>query len=109
MKNRLLRSGPEDDAASEQALLNISAPIARPRDQSTDGVWDRHVPAVEAFLEVATQFSVLLAPNGRKLLSGLDYSRARAGWELLGVKVSAEMFSQIQIIERAALDAFNRG
>ena len=68
-----------------------------------------NVSAVEAFLEVATQFAVLIAPNGRRLLSGLDYSRARDGWEMLGVCIDPQQFSKIQIIERAAIDAFNRG
>lgn len=68
-----------------------------------DGVWSEHVPALEAFLAVATQWR--LSGMGRPV--GLDYTAARAGFDLAGITVSPALWEQVQAIEHGALAALN--
>lgn len=42
---------------------------------------------------------------GQIKLIGLDYSRARDGWEMAQVEISPTLFTQVQLIELGARQA----
>lgn len=71
------------------------------RDQ--DGVWPEHVAALEAFLSVQHQWR--LSGSGRVL--GLDYASVRAGFDLAGIEMTPDLWSDVQLIERGACAALN--
>lgn len=58
---------------------------------------------MEAFLAVQTQWRIVADASGRVLRTGLDYAGARAGLELAGIDMSAELFDQIRLIEHGAM------
>jgi len=75
-------------------------------DQGPDqdlGVWDQHVEAVQAFLDVTTQFNRLAMPDGTFRVTGLNYPGAQAAWAMAGVDITPDLFAQVQMIERGAL------
>ncbi|MDE4175803.1 DUF1799 domain-containing protein [Phaeobacter sp. PT47_59] len=76
---------------------------ARPGQQEMGGVWRHNVAAVEAFLEAVTQFNHIALANGRTRITGLDYSRARAGWELSGTDMPPDLFAKVQMIESGVI------
>ncbi len=65
------------------------------------------MPALEAFLDAATQFKRIGLADGRTKTLGLDYSGARVAWEMAGVGMTPELFGRIQIIEHGALAEWN--
>lgn len=64
-------------------------------------VWPENAPLLELFVAVQTQWRQ--GPIGP---SGLDYSGVETALRLMGVKIDAEMFGFIRLMERAALDCF---
>lgn len=74
------------------------------------GVWPQNIPAVSAFVAVATQWRTALAPteNGLRVLwIGLDYAAVRAGLELARITVTPETWAGLVDVELAARDALN--
>lgn len=67
-----------------------------------DGLWEIHAHALNAFLAISTQWRMA---HG---VIGLDYAGARAGLRMAGLKVSPEVWAEIQVIEAGAIKALNR-
>lgn len=70
------------------------------------GVWPDNVPTVKAFVLCDTQWKVQIDPTGRLVPSGLDYAGARAGLDMLEIKVSPELWQGVMIMEAAAKAAW---
>lgn len=79
-------------------------------------VWPENWRAIELFLDVSTQWRALAAPEGatgmagaiwsRIMYTGLDYSAVAATLAMRRVprRAHAELLSDLQVMERAALD-----
>lgn len=62
-----------------------------------------------AFVTVSTQWRTVWVgglEGGRLMRTGLDYQGARAGLEMAGVKVDADLFDGLRVMERAAIEAW---
>lgn len=77
-------------------------------DVDQDGIWHQNEPALRAFLAVATQWRYSGGGMGPLFAIGLDYGAARAGLRMAGIKVTPELWSDVQVIEAAATAAMNR-
>lgn len=75
-------------------------------DDDHEGVWSRHLPALNAFLAVSDQWSVVGMMNGIHYL-GLDNSRVRDTLEMLGIKLTPGEFADLQDIAEGACKALN--
>mgnify|MGYP000722092218 CR=1 FL=1 len=78
-----------------------------PEQAVKEGIWHQHVEALEAFLDVATQFNRISLADGRIRTLGLDYSNARSAWDLAGLNITPALFAQVQLIERGAIAEWN--
>lgn len=100
------------DARRAEALEDCDVlgipPETLPPAQDQDGIWEQNVPALEAFLDVATQFNRFGLADGRTRTTGLNYASARVAWDLAGVDMTPGLFGQIQMIEHAAVAEWNR-
>ena len=78
------------------------------QDGEEHGLWEAHVPALNAFLSVASQWRIVLMQDGTWAHLGLDYSGARMGFRMAGLKVSPDLWADVQMIEAGAVNALNR-
>ncbi len=74
-------------------------------DEPETGIWAENVEAVRAFLCIASQFRVVAPGDGSIRRTGLDYQGAKAGLRLARVKMTPELWADIQIIEDAVVGA----
>lgn len=75
-----------------------------------DGVFAEHVPIVDAFLAVCSQWRTAAASTmagARLVYLGLDYAGARAGLALAGIEATPDLWAGVQIMEAAAVAALN--
>ncbi|WP_407658938.1 DUF1799 domain-containing protein [Marivivens aquimaris] len=79
--------------------VTLSAPIA----EDSFEVWGCHLPALNAFLAIATQWA--FRPSGH--VASLDYSRVEAGLRLAGIEVTPDQWSDVQVIEAGATEALH--
>lgn len=78
-----------------------------PPDEDEIGIWPGNEAAVRAFLSVESQ--IRFTQFGETSMAiGLDYAGARAGLRLAGLKVTPDLWSDVQVIEAAAIAALNR-
>lgn len=81
---------------------------AADRDKSRGfEVWRVNWPILEAFLAVATQWSVQALADGRLLWLGLDYARARAGLAAEEIVLTPAQWRGLTAMEREAAKALN--
>ncbi len=93
------------EAAADLEKMGAPAEIAAERRLALDcPVYAENVPALEAFLAVATQWR--LAPSGA--LVGLDYAAAKVALTALGIRLDRGLMEGLQVMERAAADAVSR-
>ena len=71
-----------------------------------DGVWPDNIPAVAAFLAVATQWRMVAGDAGSTAI-GLDYAGARAGLDASGIAVTPDLWTGLRLVESGALSAMN--
>ena len=72
------------------------------------GLWEVHIPALNAFLTVSSQWRILVRQDGTYAHLGLDYTAARMGFRLAGLKVPPDLWADVQMIEAGAIAALNR-
>lgn len=73
-------------------------------------MWSIHVPVVEAFLAISSQWRTGLAAfEGavQTIWIGFDYAGVRAGLELAGVELTPALWLKLRIMEAAAVKALN--
>jgi hypothetical protein len=99
----------DDDVRRQAAALGAVLPP--PTAQETDegfAVWPENWSSVLTFLELATQWRVAAAGlAGAILYFGLDYAGVRA--LLQGRADADEIFSDLRVMEAAALPVLNAG
>jgi hypothetical protein len=100
-----LQAGPSELDA-DAALWGLDPALFRTVDDN--GLWQANVPALEAFLSVANQWRVVPRQDGTWLHLGLDYTAARMGFWMAGLKVPPEVWADVQVIESGAVAALNR-
>jgi len=99
--------GPSYEDETDCELLGIPLDdIGADPDQDL-GVWAENVDAMQAFLDVTTQFTRLAMPDGTFRVSGLNYPGAQAAWQMAGLNITPDLFAQVQMIERGALAEWN--
>lgn len=107
MTGDLGRETEADGALEDARHLGIDLSPEDLRAEPGAGVWPENVAAVKAFLAVATQWRFRPLGEGRSLATGLDYTAARAGLEMDGIKVTPDLWSKIRVIEAGAVVAMN--
>lgn len=107
--NGTLCTGSDHATVNDDAFWNVpSDAFGSPADEDDqDGIWSQNEAALHAFLSVETQFRSQQVGE-RMVAQGLDYAGARAGLRLAGLKVTPGLWSDVQVIEAAAVAALNR-
>lgn len=98
---RLLGAGEPDLAPLEERAAENRGGI---------GVWPENWPVIVAFVAVSTQWRTVWLgglEGGTLMRTGLDYAGVRAALGMLGLKATPELFGGLQVMERAALEAWS--
>lgn len=91
-------------AKADAALWGIVLPDGWDEDDDAeDGVWPENEAAVNAFLEICTQFRVVAHFDGSLQRTGLDYPAVRVGLRMAGVGVTRELWQSLQVIESGVI------
>lgn len=97
-----LTGGALDEARRDAAKWGFELPETV--EDPAEAIWPEHVPALEAFLIVATQWRTAATLAG-VIYVGLDYGAARDGLHMAGIEVTPELWGELQLIETGALKA----
>jgi Phage related hypothetical protein (DUF1799) len=98
-----------DEIAADAAFWGIDpALLAEAEGDEGEGVWPENLPAVAAFIAVATQWRVVGRADGAMRTTGLDYAGVRAALDALDVTVTPGLWSDVQMIEAGALAGLNK-
>ncbi len=81
--------------------------LAARREEPHEGVWRQNVPAVLAFLAVASQWRVVAGGMGGIAVIGLDYTGVRCGLAAAGIRVTPAIWAGLQVMEAEAVRAMN--
>lgn len=76
------------------------------RDEA-EGIWPENLEAVLAYVEVCTQWRIIARADGSERAIGLDYAGVETGLKMAQVKVTASLWSDLQMIEIGARAAMN--
>lgn len=88
------------------AALGVAVAPAPPSDETEDyPVWSINWPALIAFLDCATQWRSQVAPSGRLIWFGLDYTAVDV--VLRRRKADDDVFPDLCAMELAALPILN--
>lgn len=111
------QSASPDAAAAQEAALRAfgvsQAEIEGQRRQPNEDVpelvevWAWHLPAMELFDAMRTQWHAVAGLGGLVFL-GLDYAALPVVQQQLGQQPDRELFQQLQTMERGALSYLNR-
>lgn len=93
---------------ADLAFFGLS-PDALPSAVIDDGIWPCNLPALRAFLAVDRQWRVASVGMGGVRFLGLDYAGAQAGLALAGIEMTPDLWSDVRVIEAAAVAALNGG
>lgn len=95
-----------------ESIDNLRGVVAG-RTGRDEGVWPEHVPIVEAFLIVSSQWRTATLGGGmgpgRVLYIGFDYGAVLAGLSAAAVTVTPELWRGVRVMEDAARAALNGG
>lgn len=94
-----------EDARSDADHWGID-PDLLSEGSDRDGIWSQHVPALEAFLAIDTQWRVVGVHGGIEVV-GLDYAAVRDGLAMAGLDLDADTWAELQLIEAGAVAAMN--
>jgi hypothetical protein len=106
----------DDDALADavrfgfdgEAMDTLKALLNAP--QEAFAVWPENVPAVDAFLTVATQWMTALVPGEGGLVLryvGLNYTGAKVALDAMEIAITPPLWNGLAIMEGAALAALN--
>lgn len=98
-----------DQEAENWGLDPIELKSLFRRDGGQTGVWPVNAPATRAFLSVCNQWRTVSLGLAGAMVTGLDYTAARAGLDMAGISVTPELWAQIQAIESGALAEMKEG
>lgn len=94
-----------DEEAEDAAFWGVDPEEA---EDAGEGLWPENLPAVRAFLAVATQWRTVGLADGSVRVTGLDYVGARAALDALNIEVTPDLWSDVQVIEDGAMAALNK-
>lgn len=105
------------DAASI-ARLRAALDAGAKRTDEFDGLWPEHVPIVNAFLLVSSQWRVgsvgsgMVSPAGgfsssQLVFIGLDYSAVKIALDAEEITITRDLWRGLRIMEFAAIAALN--
>ena len=77
--------------------------------EGAGGGWGENVAALGAFLAIQTQWRCVMGPSGQMITTGLDYSGAKVGLKLAGIKMTPDLWADVRVIETGARAAMNEG
>lgn len=97
--------GREDELEADARFFGIPVALVRRADDQ-DGVWPEHLPALERFLAVQTQWCVEVGMRGAFWL-GLDYGACESGLRLAGFAPDPELWAEVRLIEDGAKQELN--
>ena len=98
----------QDDARSDAAILGIDLEAEFGGEaQGQEDIWAWHLPALEAFYAISSQWRTEVVHN-RVVPLGLDYTAAQAGLQLSGLSIDAATWNEVKTIAQGALDEFRR-
>lgn len=96
-----------DDLAAWGAPQDvIEAKIAAKEQDESFLVWRENWSVLGAFLTCTTQWRVVDGMNGRAVI-GFDYAGVEVGLKRAKIKLDADQWADLQVMERAALSALN--
>jgi len=94
----------------EPAIAALKRKLA-PQDGGTEGVWPDNVPIVEAFDAAASQWRTAPIGGGMAPIKvfwlGLDYTAARVGIRLAGLKLDRDIWAGVLVMEATARRILN--
>lgn len=105
-----------DPASLARLQSALNAGVARSEDYA--GLWPEHVPIVNAFLLVCSQWRVasigsgMMSPAGgfstsRLIFIGLDYAAVRIALDADGIEITRDLWSGLRLMEFAAIEVLN--
>lgn len=102
--------GPADDEFARD-LDFWGLPREAAGDPDGGEIWSEHLVAWHAWCAVSGQWRVVPVvgfESSRMIWQGLDYSAARAGFELAGIKMTPDLWDEVRTIEAGAAEELNR-
>jgi hypothetical protein len=101
-----------------EAIGAVHDPIGEAEE--FDGVWREHMPVVDAFLAVSSQWRTIsvsaggvITPMGGgvaptvPLFVGLDYAAVKVGLDAERIEITPDLWRDLRIMEAAACAALN--
>lgn len=117
MRGEEAPAGDADQLARSAAGLGIALPddwsaIAGPEDPATApapalAIWPDHWDAVRLVAALGSQWRVIVGGD-RLIWLGLDYAAVEVTARLMGIVLSATVFSQVQTLEAGITPRLNR-
>lgn len=101
-----LFAGTRSPALDDAQLWGIDPEALGLTRSEEEGVWERHASALHAFVAVDTQWRIVMGEKAYWV--GLDYAAVKAGLDLAGLSLTPGEWSDVQMIEKGALEALNR-
>ena len=92
---------------SDAAFFGIDPAVLQAEPAPSEGVWEEHAAAVQAFLAIQTQWKVLPRFGDRPVWIGLDHGAAEAGLRLAGIDMTSEQWMELRVIEAGAKAVLN--
>ncbi|MEL7113977.1 MAG: DUF1799 domain-containing protein [Pseudomonadota bacterium] len=74
-------------------------------EDAFEGLWDRYVPALDAFLAVSSQW----VRDAMGHFTGLNYAGVEPGLRMAGIEISPDVFAELREIEAGARARLNQG
>ena len=99
--------GARDDAVTDAERWGIAFDPALVEGAHGEAVWAENAAAVSAFLASTTQWRCVALANGRIRTLGLDYAGVRAGLEMGGTEVTAQLWRDLRVVEIGAVAEMN--
>ncbi len=99
----------EDEADEDARRFGIAPPTDwAPPPPEVDGIWEEHLPALIAFLQVSGQWRCTPLGQTRTRWLGLDYAAVRDGLDLAGISVTPVVWEELRLIEAGAVSELNK-
>jgi ribosomal protein L20 len=70
-------------------------------------IWAENMDTVKFFIGLHSQWNIVMGMSASRYI-GLNYSGVESAMKMLKIKSTKEMFSDIQIMEREALEVLNK-
>ncbi len=74
-------------------------------EDEDDGIWPENEAALTAFLRVQTQWRWISPGDGRSHRVGLDYPGVKEALRWAKIKVTPDLFGELQLIEVGVINA----